>query len=325
MERQKLLTVSGLKVSFTKSRSEIQAVRGVSFQLNHGEILGIVGESGCGKSVTGQAMLGLIPSLSGPVIAGSVKYRSQELLGMKESELAKIRGKKIGIVFQDPALALNPLMKAGKQIVEAIRVGRKLPQKKARLEALTLLEMIGIDHPTEIFERYPHELSGGLGQRVLIAIALAGRPEILLADEPTAALDTVAKVNLASLLQKLRENFKLSIIFLTHDLVLVARLCHRVLVMYAGLVVEEGTAADIFHHPRHPYLRGLLQCLPQAARENELAPIMGQPADPAFLPPGCAFAPRCPERMAICQELPPGRLQLAAEHFVSCWRFEPGN
>jgi oligopeptide/dipeptide ABC transporter ATP-binding protein len=319
MELDKLLTVTELKVSFTIPRGEIKAVRGVSFQLAQGEILGIVGESGCGKSVTGQAILGLIPAPPSGVLAGSIKYRSEELIGMKESELARIRGKKMGIVFQDPAVALNPIMKAGKQIVEAIQVGRKLTRKETVLEALKLLEITGINNPDEIFHRYPHELSGGLGQRVLVAIALAGQPEILIADEPTTALDTMSKVNLVSLLQELRDNFNLTIIFLTHDLALVARFCHRVLVMYAGLVVEEGRAADIFNNPRHPYLQGLLQCLPNTAGESVLAPIQGQPADPTELPPGCAFAPRCSERMAVCGELNPDRFPVAGDHIVSCW------
>jgi oligopeptide transport system ATP-binding protein len=302
-----LLTVERLTVSFDTYAGEVEAVRDVSFTLDRGEVLAIVGESGSGKSVTIQSLLGLVPTPPARIKGGSVKLEGVDLLSATEAALSRIRGKRISVIFQDPMTALNPSMTVGAQITEILFQHATIGRAAARARAVDLLRLVGIPQPDDRFGQYPHQFSGGMRQRIVIAIAIANNPAILLADEPTTALDVTIQSQIIQLIRRIRADFGMSMILITHDLGLVAGIADRILVMYAGRVVEEGSTEQIFYEPQHPYTLGLLGAVPTLANDDRpLRTIEGTP--PALIDPpkGCAFASRCPYRMHICRgELPP--------------------
>jgi oligopeptide transport system ATP-binding protein len=305
---QPLLTVENLRVEFATETGTVRAVDGVSFALHPGETLGIVGESGSGKSVTGLALLGLVPSPPGKVVSGSIRYAGQELVGMTPNLFNRIRGDRIAMIFQDPLTALNPLLTIEEQMAEVTMLHRGLSRAVATRHAIELLERVGIPSADRRIHDYPHQFSGGMRQRVMIAMALSCRPDVLIADEPTTALDVTTQAQILELMKQLQAEQGTAILFITHDLGIVAGQCQRVNVMYAGRFVEEATARELFAHPRHPYTLGLLHSIPRLDHPatERLVPIEGQPPDPIHLPSGCRFHPRCPYRLEQCQhEYPP--------------------
>ena len=302
-----ILTVDNLKTSFMTSNGEVQAVRGVSFSVKKGEILGIVGESGSGKSVTSMSILRLLADTA-RIKEGKIVFDGTDLLGLSKKELRQIRGEKISMIFQDPMSSLNPLIPVGKQVAEMIREHHPNRSKEEiRKEVLALFEKVRIPEPERRYKCYPHEFSGGMRQRVMIAMALANKPELLIADEPTTALDVTIQDQILKQLRELEKEYGTSIIFITHDLGVVAELCDRVIVMYGGLVMEEASIFDIFEQPKHPYTMGLLASIPDLHQDKSvrLMPIPGSPPDMTNPPKGCPFAPRCPYARNICAaELP---------------------
>lgn len=315
-----LLTVRNLQVTFTLKKQNLTAVRGISFDLHEGEILGIVGESGSGKSVTAKALVHLLPPHS-TVISGEALYGGQNLLALSEKELRNVRGKEIGMIFQDPMTSLNPTMKIGAQIAENyLRHHRNETRAKARARTLELLELVGIPHPEERIDEFPHTLSGGMRQRVMIALALAANPRIIIADEPTTALDVTIQAQILDLMRHIKEKLGTSFILITHDLSVVAGFCDRVLVMYAGKIVEEASVDALFAKPSHPYTQGLLRAIPRLdmPADAPLTPIEGAPPSLMEIAPRCSFCPRCPYAMTICEEQDPS-LE-GAEHRTACWR-----
>jgi oligopeptide transport system ATP-binding protein len=317
----KLLSVENLRVSFDTYAGEVEAVRDVSFTLDRGEVLAIVGESGSGKSVTVQALMGLVPTPPGRIKWGTAKFQGADLLTASEAELSRIRGKEISIVFQDPMTALNPSMTVGKQITEVLTQHAAISRAEARARAIELLRLVGIPEPGERFGQYPHQFSGGMRQRIVIAIAIANNPTILLADEPTTALDVTIQSQIFLLIRQIREAFGTAMILITHDLGLVAGIADRILVMYAGRVVEEGTTDQIFYAPQHPYTLGLLGAVPSLADDGmrPLRTIEGIPPMLIDPPVGCAFADRCPFRMRICRAEPPPDFTPVSGNRAACW------
>jgi oligopeptide/dipeptide ABC transporter ATP-binding protein len=323
MSAEALLSVSNLRVGFVTESGRVQAVDGVSFELAPGEVLAIVGESGSGKSVTAQTMIGLTRSPNSR-IEGSVRLRGSELIDADDEELRKVRGEQVGMVFQDPMTSFNPVYRIGSQIVEAIRAHRPDTSKsQARERAVALLESVGIPSPAQRVDDYPHEFSGGMRQRAMIAMALALEPDLLIADEPTTALDVTVQAQVLALLARLNRERNLATILITHDLGVVAEVADRVLVMYAGRVVEEGTLDQIFYDPQHPYTWGLLGSLTRLdlPRPKRLPQIGGAPPSLLELPEGCSFRPRCPHAFGRCGELPglDARLAEAPAHRDRCW------
>lgn len=317
-----ILEVKDLKVSFHTYAGEVQAVRGVSFSLKKGEVLAIVGESGCGKSVTSQTIMRLIPSPPSIIKEGSILFDDKiDLLQRTPKEMESIRGSEIGMIFQDPMTSLNPTMTIGKQITEGLVKHQGLTKEKAQKQAIELLTLVGIPRPENRIKQYPHEFSGGMRQRVMIAISLACRPKLLIADEPTTALDVTIQAQIIDLLKDLQEKLGSSIIIITHNLGVVADIAQRVVVMYAGKIVEQGTVDDIFYHAQHPYTWGLLNSVLRLDddEKGELVPIEGMPPDLLAPPPGCAFAPRCPHAMKICLTEDPQDQIIQDEHTVACW------
>lgn len=317
-----LLSVKDLKVTFATPAGKVRAVRGISFDLLAGESLAIVGESGSGKSVTAQSIIKLIPS---PAITGSIIFAGRDLLSMSDRELRQVRGKQIGMIFQDPMASLNPTITAGYQIMEAIAAHSGLPYSATKARAVEMLQMAGLSPASSRFSQYPHQLSGGMRQRVMIAIAMACHPKLLIADEPVTALDMATQAQVLDLLKKINYEAQTSIILISHDLSLVANFSSRILVMYAGLAIETGLTDDIFLRTQHPYTRALLASAPRQAMEpgHRLASIAGTPPDPVNLPSGCAFWPRCDGAMHICRELPPPETRLSETHRVNCWLTHP--
>lgn len=317
----KLLELNNVTFSFHTYGGVVKAVRDVSFDVNEGEILGIVGESGCGKSVTAQCLLRLNPEPPGFFEGGSIKYRGEEILEKTEKEMRKIRGTEIGFIFQDPMTSLNPTMKIGKQIEEIFVYDKSMTRQEKKNKALEILELVGISDGERRYNQYPHELSGGMKQRVMIAIALVGNPSVIIADEPTTSLDVTIEAQILDLLKELQRKFNTSIILITHDLGVIAKLCDRVLVMYGGKVVERGTVEDIFYETQHPYTAGLLKSIARldTKKGEKLTPIEGTPPD-LFAPPiGCPFAARCIHAMEICVEQMPEEYNLGAHHATRCW------
>jgi peptide/nickel transport system ATP-binding protein len=303
--RSSLLVVSDLTVSFRTRAGLIRAVRAVDLELGAGETLGIVGESGSGKSVTALAIMGLLPASA--VVTGSIKLRGRELVGLPRSQLRAIRGSQIGMVFQDPMTSLNPVITIGAQLVEALRIHHSdLTRRAARARAIELLQMVSIPDATRRLASYPFQLSGGMRQRVMLAMAMSNEPSLLIADEPTTALDVTIQAQVLDVMRRLQREHDVGVILITHDLGVVAGLVERVAVMYAGRIVEEGSAIDVFDDAGHPYTRGLLACLPRLDRPRfNLIPIDGSPPSPLDLPSGCAFHPRCPFRAGRCEvEMP---------------------
>jgi len=314
------LSVRNLSAVYDSRDGTVHAVRDVSFDLRPTERLGIVGESGSGKSVTMLATLGLLPRTA--KVTGSAKFRGEELIGRKPKELQKIRGAKIAMIFQDPLTALNPVHRVGKQITEAIRAHRSnLSENDAEIRAIELLDLVGIPRPEVRVRQYPHEFSGGMRQRAMIAMMIANDPDVLIADEPTTALDVTIQAQILELLKSIQERTRTAVVFITHDLGVIARVADRVEVMYAGRVAEIASADDTFHRSRHPYTGGLLASLPGLAGPGQrLKPIVGSPPSMLFPPSGCAFHPRCPLAEPVCStEQPPLREVDGPRHVSACY------
>jgi oligopeptide/dipeptide ABC transporter ATP-binding protein len=315
-----ILKVDDLKVSFATEDGVVQAVGGVSFELRAGEVLAIVGESGSGKSVTAQTITGLTRAPNAR-ITGSVTYQGRELNGLDDGKLRDVRGEQIAMVFQDPMSSLNPVYRVGDQIAEMIRAHRDVSKREASERAVELLRSVGIPNPERRVRHYPHEFSGGMRQRVMIAMALALEPEVLIADEPTTALDVTVQAQILRLIDQLNRDRDLAVILITHDLGVVAEVADRVVVMYAGQIVEDATLDEIFYDPQHPYTWGLLGSLMRLdqTRGARLAQIPGQPPSLLAPPSGCRFAPRCPHVFDKCHELPTLEARIGGNHLDRCW------
>ena len=318
---KRILNIEDLHVSFDTYAGEVKAVRGVSLHVDEGEVLAIVGESGCGKSVTAQTVMRLNPEPPARIPAGSIDLCGHDIVHASERQLRSIRGKDVSMIFQDPMTSLNPTMPVGKQLVEAIRLHQKLPAAVARKRAVELLKLVRIPNPEQRAKQYPHEFSGGMRQRVMIAMALSCEPQLLIADEPTTALDVTIQAQIMELLADIREKTNTAIILITHDLGVVAGLANRVAVMYAGKIVETGTANDIFYHGGHPYTKALLRSLPstETNREEKLISIPGAPPDLIAPPVGCPFVARCEHAMKVCKEKMPPQFPLGEGHVAACW------
>lgn len=320
-----ILEVNNLHTSFLTSNGEVQAVRGVSFKVEKGETLGIVGESGSGKSVTSLSILQLLGN-TGRIKSGSVRLNGQELVGLSTRQMRDIRGEKVSMIFQDPMTSLNPLIPVGEQVGEMIWAHNKKLSRQARnARVLELFKMVRIPEPEKRLKSFPHEFSGGMRQRVMIAMALACKPELLIADEPTTALDVSIQDQILKLMGQLQQEIGMSIMFITHDLGVVAELCSHVIVMYGGLIMEEASIYDIFEAPRHPYTMGLIASMPalNQKKDQRLSPIPGSPPDMIHPPKGCPFAPRCPYARRICMEQMPPYVQLGENHRSMCWLLDP--
>jgi len=316
-----LLEVTDLRTYFETEDGVARAVDGVSFAIERGEVLGIVGESGSGKSVTSLSIMGLIPEPPGRIMPGSsIRLRGRDLVGLPPSEMRRIRGNDIAMIFQEPMTSLNPVYPVGDQIAEAVRVHRPVSKRDARARAVELLRLVGIPAPEQRAADYPHQLSGGMRQRVMIAMALACEPDLLIADEPTTALDVTIQAQILELLAGLRERLGMAILLITHDLGVVAEVCDRVVVMYAGRVMEQGSVRQIFENPRHPYTRVLLRAIPRLGeRTDRLAVIPGNVPSPAEWPHGCRFHPRCPYGWELCVQAEPELFDAAPGHGSRCW------
>ncbi|WP_438313740.1 ABC transporter ATP-binding protein [Sporosarcina sp. FA9] len=317
---EKVLTVEDLQVSFTTFGGEVQALRGVTFDLYKGETLAIVGESGCGKSVTANTIMGLIPQPPGKIKNGKVLFKNQNLAKMSKSRLRKVQGVDISMIFQDPMTALNPTLQIGEQLTEGLRTHQKVSKAAAFEKAISMLELVGIPNPKERMKQYPHQFSGGMRQRIVIAIALICEPELLIADEPTTALDVTIQAQILELFEEIQTKMGVSIILITHDLGVVAKIADRIAVMYAGKIIEIGDKREIFYTPQHPYTKGLLNSVPRLdLKEEELQPIEGTPPDLFSPPKGCPFTARCPFAMEVCGEVYPETTVLSDTHVVDCW------
>lgn len=316
-----VLEIKDLCVSFDTYAGEVQAVRGVTYHVGDGEVLAVVGESGCGKSVTAQTIMKLNPMPPARIKSGSITLNGIDIVATTEKEMQNIRGKDVSMIFQDPMTCLNPTMPVGKQITEAIKHHRKLSGAEAKAEAIRMLQLVQIPNAQERAKQYPHEFSGGMRQRAMIAMALSCNPKLLIADEPTTALDVTIQAQIIDLLADIRKEVGAAIILITHDLGVVASLANRVAVMYAGKVVETGTVKDIFYRPKHPYTVALLNSLPKhdTSKEELLVSIPGTPPDLLNPPTGCAFASRCEHCMKVCQSKQPPIFSLDEGHEVSCW------
>ncbi len=315
-----LLEVENLQTSFFTHAGEVKAVNGVSFSLEAGKVLGIVGESGSGKSVTAYSIMQILTH-PGRIVGGSVRLNGEELVGKTEKQMRRIRGNKISIIFQDPMTSLNPVFTIGNQMMEAILLHTDRNRAEAKARAIEMLKLVNVNDPEKRMKQYPHQLSGGMRQRVMIAMALACEPDILIADEPTTALDVTIQAQILELMQKLQRELGMAIIMITHDLGVVAQLCDEVIVMYAGKICEAGTADEIFYHPAHEYTKGLMRSIPSGTSiGKELVPIAGTPVDLLAMPRGCSFSPRCTETMKICLEKYPEMYQLGDTHRCACWK-----
>lgn len=323
-----LLEVKNLAVHFQIQTGVIKAVDGVSFQLLPGETFGLVGESGCGKSVTALSILKLLPTPPAILAGGEIIYRPEQkgpgknLWQLSHGELIKLRGKEISMVFQEPMTSLNPVMKIGRQIGEVLRIHaaeKALAPEEIRREVLAMLDRVGIHQPERAYEAYPHELSGGMRQRAMIAMALICRPKLVIADEPTTALDVTIQAQILELLKELQAAYNLSLLLITHNLGIIAETAHRVAVMYMGRIVELAPVKELFRNPLHPYTLGLFSSIPRLDKEEALAAIPGMVPDPLHLPAGCYFAPRCPSAMEVCHREYPVTREVAPSHTVACW------
>lgn len=322
----KLLEVNNLRVSYHTYAGEVQSVRGVSFDVEEGEALAIVGESGCGKSVTAKSIMGLIKKPAGEIKAGSeILYRGKNVLNFSKKEWSEYRGGESAIIFQDALAALNPTMTVGKQIAENLIMHKNMSKSEALKEAVNMLRLVGIPNPEARVKQYPHEFSGGMRQRVMIAIAFACDPKLLIADEPTTALDVTIQAQIMDLIKKLQKELNTSVILITHDLGVVANVAKRIVVMYSGNIVEKGNCEDIFYNPKHPYTLALLSAVPRLDLKNkqELASIEGTPPDLIAPPKGCPFSTRCQYCMEICCEKAPEHTEFEDGHIAACWLHHP--
>ena len=318
-----LLSVKNLQVCFRTHAGIVHALRGVDFDLSAGDIVGIVGESGCGKTVTASAIMGIIPSPPGEIIAGEVLFEDRDLFLLPETEARRLRGNAISMIFQDPMTSLNPVLTIGTQLIEPFVEHQSMSAPAALEKAAELLKLVGISDTAARLRQYPHQLSGGMRQRVMIAMALACSPQLLFADEPTTALDVTVQAQILDLIKKLNQELNTTIVLITHDLGVVAGICHKVIVMYAGQIVESAPVQKIFDSPGHPYTSGLLQSVPRpGSLGNKLSTIDGNPPDLVSLPSGCAFLPRCRFAMQVCTEMPP-LFVLSEDHQARCWLNHP--
>jgi oligopeptide/dipeptide ABC transporter, ATP-binding protein, C-terminal domain len=314
-----LLSVKDLHTSFTTDHGEVQAVNGVSFNLDAGKVLGIVGESGSGKSVTAYSIMQILAD-NGRITSGEILYKGEDISRWGESKMQDFRGKCCSIIFQDPMTSLNPVFTIGSQIAEAVLLHTKSSKHEAMEKALEMLKLVGINEPEKRLKQYPYELSGGMRQRVMIAMALACEPDILIADEPTTALDVTIQAQILELMQSLQKKLGMAIIMVTHDLGVIAEMCDEIVVMYGGRFCERGTADEIFYNPRHEYTRGLLRSIPNITNMKErLVPISGTPINMLNMPKGCAFCARCDKAMKICLEQVPEERIINEYHRASCW------
>ncbi|ATH95243.1 peptide ABC transporter ATP-binding protein [Bacillus glycinifermentans] len=318
--QKKILEVDNLHVSFSTYGGAVKAVRGVSFDLYEGETFAIVGESGCGKSVTSQSIMQLLPKHSAVITDGSIRFKGKDLCHLPEKEMRAIRGAEISLIFQDPMTALNPTLTVGDQLTEAILQHRDVTKDEAKKAVISMLELVGIPNPKERLKQYPHQFSGGMRQRIVIAMALICEPEILIADEPTTALDVTIQAQILELFKDIQRKTGVAIILITHDLGVVAQTADRIAVMYAGKIAETGTRADIFYQPQHPYTKGLLKSVPRLDLDDaDLVPIDGTPPDLFSPPEGCPFTARCGYAMEVCERVYPVKTEVSAGHDVCCW------
>ena len=314
-----ILEVNNLHTSFVTDNGEVQAVNGISFNLEAAETLGIVGESGSGKSVTAYTIMQILAD-NGRITEGEVLFHGEDITKWNKKQMQKFRGSKCSIIFQDPMTSLNPVFTVGSQLMEAILLHTDKDKKQAKERAVEMLALVGVNEPESRLKQYPHELSGGMRQRVMIAMALACEPDILIADEPTTALDVTIQAQILELMQELQKKLGMSIIMVTHDLGVIASMCDEILVMYGGRVCERGSADDIFYRPAHEYTKGLLRSIPKADNMNEkLIPIGGTPINLLQMPEGCAFCPRCDAAMKICLKEKPEEFRISDSHLASCW------
>jgi len=323
-----LIELKGLKTYFYTEDGVVKAVDGVSFAIEPEQTLGVVGESGCGKSVTALSIMGLVPMPPGKIVEGEILFYKDgkvvqlHKLNPKGREYRSIRGKEIAMIFQEPMTSLNPVFTIGYQIMEAIMLHQKVSKKEAKKKAIEMLRQVGIPEPEQRVDEYPHQLSGGMRQRAMIAMALSCNPSLLIADEPTTALDVTIQAQVLDLMQDLKRKFQAAIMLITHDLGVVAEMCEEVVVMYLGKVVEHAKVRPIFHEPKHPYTQGLLKSIPSlATKKKRLEPIKGVVPDPLNAPPGCPFNPRCPYTMDICRREMPPLKEVAPGHDVACWLY----
>ena len=314
-----MLEVRDLHTSFFTPAGEVKAVNGISFNLDQGKVLGIVGESGSGKSVTAYSIMQILEK-TGKIISGSIKFNGEELVGAGEKAMKHIRGNKISMIFQDPMTSLNPTYTIGHQLMEAILLHTNRNKKQAYDRAVEMLRLVNVNEPEKRMKQYPFEFSGGMRQRVMIAMALACEPDILIADEPTTALDVTIQAQILELMQSLQKELGMAIIMITHDLGVVAQMCDEVIVMYAGSICEQGTADEIFYNPKHEYTKGLMRSIPTLDSDGKkLEPITGTPIDLLNMPEGCPFAPRCDAAMKICLRQRCQRMQINENHQAACW------
>ncbi len=320
----KLLEVRDLRTTFLTSAGTVRAVDGVSWDVEEGETVALVGESGCGKSVSALSIMRLVAEPAGRIEGGEVIYKGRDLLKLSEEQMRGIRGREIAMIFQEPMTSLNPVLSIGRQLTEGLEIHMQMKPPQARTRAVELLAMVGIPDPERRLGQYPHHFSGGMRQRMMIAMALACNPSLILADEPTTALDVTIQAQILELMRDLARRLGVAMLIITHNLGVVARYADRVNVMYAGRIIERASAAELYANPRHPYTLGLLRSVPRLdePRRARLAPIEGQPPDLTRLPPGCAFAPRCTYRVARCVEVPPLDAAGAAGHLSACWESE---
>lgn len=314
-----LLEVNNLHTSFFTDSGEVKAVNGVTFNLKPGEIMGIVGESGSGKSVTAYSIMQILAD-TGKITEGEVRFKGEDITKWDKKQMASFRGKRCSIIFQDPMTSLNPVYTIGNQLMEAIRLHTDKTKEQAKARAIEMLELVGVNEPEKRIKQYPYELSGGMRQRVMIAMALACEPDILIADEPTTALDVTIQAQILELMQDLQKTLGMAIIMVTHDLGVIADMCDKIIVMYGGSICERGTAEDIFYSPSHEYTKGLLRSIPKVdSSKKRLIPIGGTPINLLNMPKGCAFCTRCDNAMKICLDQKPEEMELSSTHKASCW------
>lgn len=321
MDKKSLLNINNLTIHYITNDGTVRAVQNMDLEIGEGETLGLVGETGAGKTTTALGIMQLVPDPPGKIIEGEIVFEGENLIGKTNSELRKIRGKKISMIFQDPMTSLNPVITVGDQISEVIKLHENLSNQEAEAKAIKMLETVGI--PGNRHKEFPHQFSGGMRQRVVIAIALACNPKLLIADEPTTALDVTIQAQVLELMKKLKEDFQTSMIMITHDLGIVAEVCDKVAIMYAGNVVEYTDKVSLFTTPKHPYTVGLFGSIPDIEMdEPRLKPIKGLMPDPTDTPPGCPFHPRCDKVMSVCSKIKPANTEVAPGHFVKCLLYE---